>query len=79
MVEDEDELDPFDSYNLKTSSVSELIDGIFDSTKASRWYFQGVLGCRESMSPLDWIGTGISKGGRGPLRGLVVVELLNVS
>jgi hypothetical protein len=37
-VKDEDELDPFDSYNSKVSSVSESIDGIFDSTEASRWY-----------------------------------------
>jgi hypothetical protein len=39
MIEDEDELDPVDAYNSKVSSVSESIDGIFDSTKASRWYF----------------------------------------
>jgi hypothetical protein len=31
------------------------------------------------MSPLVWIGTGIGKGGREALAGLVVVELLNVS
>ena len=38
-IEDEDKSDSFDSYNSKMSSVSESIDGIFDSTKASRWYF----------------------------------------
>jgi hypothetical protein len=38
-IEDEDKLDPFDSYNSKVSSVSEPIDGIFDSTKALGWYF----------------------------------------
>jgi hypothetical protein len=38
-IEDEDELDPFDSYNSKASSISESIDGIFDSTEALRWYF----------------------------------------
>jgi hypothetical protein len=37
-VEDEDKLDPFDAYNSKVSSVSESIDGIFDSTKVLRWY-----------------------------------------
>jgi hypothetical protein len=37
-IEDEDELDSFDSYNSKMSSVSEPIDGIFDSTKALGWY-----------------------------------------
>jgi hypothetical protein len=37
-IEDEDKLDSFDSYNSKVSSVSESIDGIFDSTKALRWY-----------------------------------------
>jgi hypothetical protein len=38
-IEDEDELNSFDSYNSKVSSISESIDGIFNSTKASRWYF----------------------------------------
>ena len=38
-IEDEDKLDPFDSYNSKMSSVSEPIDGIFDSTKVLGWYF----------------------------------------
>ena len=38
-IENEDELNPIDAYDSKVSSVSELIDGIFDSTKASRWYF----------------------------------------
>jgi hypothetical protein len=38
-IEDEDELNSFDSYNSKVLSISELIDGIFDSTKALRWYF----------------------------------------
>jgi hypothetical protein len=38
-IEDEDELNPVDAYDSKVSSVSESIDGIFDSTKASRWYF----------------------------------------
>jgi hypothetical protein len=38
MVEDEDELDPFDNYNSKALSISESIDGIFNSAKSSRWY-----------------------------------------
>jgi hypothetical protein len=38
-IEDEDELNSFDCYDSKVSSVSEPIDGIFDSTKALGWYF----------------------------------------
>jgi hypothetical protein len=39
VVVEDNELDPFDGYNSKALSVSESIDGIFDSTKALRWYF----------------------------------------
>jgi hypothetical protein len=38
-IEDKDELNPIDAYDSKVSSVPESVDGIFDSTKALRWYF----------------------------------------